>query len=124
MNNIRNVINCWKKNHDSNLFSYLVIKEEKSSNKFVAKVNLRTKVITVNIQDLFRVALHLNISPYIFLYYALNHELGHLLYKNSKKSENEEYFAHKYAYKNLCENFVLSYRDMNLLKNLDRRILH
>ena len=86
------VFDKWKEDHHNDIsIKFKPLKGD------IAKINLRTKQITIDVAAAHATASRLKINVYLFAYYTLSHEEGHLLYQGTDKSLEEEYFAHDYA---------------------------
>ena len=97
---LKGVLENWKRDHAPSPFTNVMVLEDTdniSSDGPIAKVNLRTKELTIDILKLVCTAYRLGINIELFIYYTLSHELGHILYQQTDKTSNEEYFAHSYA---------------------------
>lgn len=116
----------WENYHGHGLFSKIIICENSNEGSPVAKINIKTKELTINMYTLYCAAYKLKIKYELFIFYTVSHEFGHLLYKQTDKIANEEYFAHNYA----CEDCymylksVFNKEDFEALNNiLDKLIL-
>jgi hypothetical protein len=123
---LNTVISLWKGSHEPGIsFSKIILQEGPEGDGALAKVNIVTKELRLDLRALIHAAYTLKIEFVLFIYYTLSHELAHIIYQKTNKASNEEYFAHDYAFEDCCIHLgnIYTEKDLQMISNLREKII-